>query len=150
MATSSSPVRHGRVWPWLPVTAQSSTGIVLAAIWLAVVLASIFSPDMITGSEHEHLPIAGITTWFWGSMATAFVLMAAGLRRGSEESAPWSGFAVAVISVWAAVTLASIFGPEMVTGSDPTQIPIAAIIAPPIALVVTAFASLYLAGAERR
>ena len=29
-------------------------------------LLSLFAPDLVSGSEQEHLPVAAFTTWFWG------------------------------------------------------------------------------------
>ena len=34
-----------------------------AGIWTAVVLISVLAPDLVSGSEHEHLPIAAFATW---------------------------------------------------------------------------------------
>ena len=34
----------------------------IAAIWVAVTLISLLSPDMVTGSEQQHLPAAARTT----------------------------------------------------------------------------------------
>jgi hypothetical protein len=41
------------------------------------------------------------------------------------------------VVIWSAATLVSVFGPTNVTGSDPTTIPIAALIAPIVAMVAT-------------
>lgn len=38
--------------------------------------------------------------------------------------------AISVVGIWLAVALASIFSPDLVTGTDPTRVPIAAIIGP--------------------
>ncbi len=76
-----------------PATARRSirprflyTGLAVAAIWLAAAAASIWTPDMITGSMHEHLPIAAFSLWLYATIATAFVVMAASAggrdRRG--------------------------------------------------------------------
>ncbi len=52
-----------------------------AAIWMAVILASVFAPDMIHGSAHEHLKIAAITWWFWGAIATGFAVVPGAVDR---------------------------------------------------------------------
>ncbi len=62
----------------------------------------------------------------------------------------WMGFAVAIASIWFIVALASIFAPSMVTGSDPTTIPIAAFASPIAGVVATAFASVFVAGSSGR
>ncbi len=40
------------------------------------------------------------------------------------------------------MTAAAVLAPVMETGSDPTQIPIAALVAPPVAAAVTGFLAL--------
>jgi hypothetical protein len=84
----------------------------LSAVWLSVVVVSVFAPDMVTGSEREHLPIAAMTVWLWGAVATAYLLLT------PDE---WStvGWATGVAGVWLAVLLVSVASPEMVTGSGP-------------------------------
>jgi len=47
-----------------------------------------------------------------------------------------------MLGLWLAVATISIFAPTMVTGSDPTSIPIAAILAPIAGTLATAFACL--------
>lgn len=43
--------------------------------------------------------------------------------------------------VWAVATAVAVFGPELVTGSDPTRVPICALLAPIAAMVLTTTAS---------
>jgi hypothetical protein len=43
----------------------------------------------------------------------------------------------ATVGIWSAATLVSVFGPTHVTGSDPTTIPVASLIAPIVAMVGT-------------
>src|SRR6478609_4170671 len=38
-------------------TGELGSGLSVAAIWLATLAAALFSPDLITGSQHEHLPL---------------------------------------------------------------------------------------------
>jgi hypothetical protein len=116
----------------------------ITAIWIAVVLISVFSPDMVHGSEQEHLPIAALTGWLWGSVASAFILIAVVIgygrsRVGRHEA--WTLLALATVVIWAAVTIVSISTPRLVTGTDPTKIPLAAMIAPVVGTVATGFAS---------
>jgi hypothetical protein len=114
----------------------ASPGIAVAAIWISTVLFSIFAPDMVTGSEHEHLPMAAMTGWLWALVATGFVLM--GARAGHASR----GLALGTAITWALVCVAVIFGPTMVTGSDPTTIPLTAMIAPIVGAFVTGFIAL--------
>jgi hypothetical protein len=115
-----------------------------AAIWVAVVLISVFSPDMVHGSEQEHLPIAALTSWLWGSVASAFVLIAVAIGHGrslTDRHEAWFLLSLVVTAVWAAVTILSIAVPRMETGTDPTKIPLAAIISPVIGTAATGFVS---------
>jgi len=153
MQTKLQPVR-------LDVTAETPTapsndgrylfaGITVASIWVAALAASIWTPDMITGSQHEHLAIAALSFWMYAAIATGLVLMAFS-RRTLGGRALWMGLTIAIAGVWAAVALASIFAPTMVTGTDPTTIPVAAFAAPVGGVVATAFASVFAAGSPAR
>ena len=129
--------------------ADLAPGIAVAAIWVATLFFSLFAPDMVSGSAQEHLPIAGITAWLWAAAATGYVLVAArGRDRGQDrgdDPGPWLGFELSIVAIWVVVALAGIFAPEMVTGTDPTRIPIAAIVAPVAGMVATGFAALHVA-----
>jgi hypothetical protein len=125
-------------------------GVGVASIWVAVAIASIWSPDMITGSLHEHLPIAAFTDWLYAAIATGLVLMTFSRRTPGAGRTLWLGFTVAIGTIWFIVALASIFAPSMVTGSDPTTIPIAAFASPIAGVVATAFASVFVAGSSGR
>jgi hypothetical protein len=114
----------------------STVGVALAAIWLSTVAAALFAPDMVTGSAHERLPIAAMTGWVWAIVATGYVLM--GARGG--RSAP--GLVLGTTVTWAIVGIAVVFGPALVTGSDPTTIPLTAMLAPVAGAVVTGFLAL--------
>jgi hypothetical protein len=46
------------------------TAIGIGGIWVAVLLLSLLAPDMVSGSEQDHLPLAAFTTWFWGGVGT--------------------------------------------------------------------------------
>lgn len=122
-------------------------GLAVAAVWIAVGAISVLSPDMVTGAMQEHLPIAAITVWFWGAIATGFVLMAAGMAREATDGR-WRVLAIAVAATWLVIAVAAITAPELVTGSDPTTIPIAAIVAPIAGTIATGFVGLYVAGAK--
>jgi len=133
-------------WP-PPVAARShedgpswaiSTIVAACSIWTAVVLISVFSPDMISGSEHQRLPVAAFTTWFWATGATiASIAAMARLRVTTGRRALGAILSGATVAIWSAATVFSIFGPTMVTGSDPTTMPLAAVISPVVAMVAT-------------
>lgn len=124
-------------------------GIAVAAIWVPTLLFSVFAPDMVTGSLQEHLPIGGLTAWLWAAAATGYVLMATRTRESSDEPARWLGFELSVLTVWVVVALAGIFAPELVTGTDPTRIPLAALVAPVAGLVATGFVALHATTSRR-
>jgi hypothetical protein len=115
----------------------------IGVIWVAVTLISLFAPDMVSGSEQEHLPLAAFTTWLWGFVATGLFLWAMGRLRGSASRRPiWIGLAAATVVVWLVATILSIALPVFETGSDPTRLPIGAIVVPIGAMVLTALAGI--------
>ena len=125
-----------------------STAVALFAIWAAAIIAAVYSPDMITGSNHEHLQLAMFFAFPLAAVATGMVLLAAGVsRRASEAPGPWTVYALLTAIAWAGYAVASVFVSPMVTGTDPTTIPLAALIGPAFAVLVTAYASIYVAGA---
>ena len=107
----------------------------VAAIWISTGLTSLLSPDMVTGSQHEHLPMALMTAWLWACVGTVYAL-------STPQRSSRAGWTVSVAVVWAAMALVTILAPVMVTGTDPTSIPLAVLIAPPVAAVVTGMLSL--------
>jgi hypothetical protein len=117
------------------------TAIGIGGIWVAVLLLSLLAPDMVTGSEQQHLKIAAFTAWFWGAAATMIFLWAMGRLRGSALWRPtWVGLSVATLAIWALATILGITLPVMETGSDPTRIPFAALFAPIVATMLTGLA----------
>ncbi len=119
------------------------------AVWTGIVLTSVFSPDMVSGSEHEHLPLAAITAWIWGLAASGYLVMLAFIPDRPADAALWRGLVAAIAAVWLVGSALAILGPVLVTGSDPTRIPLAALIAPPVANIATACACI-LAGVLRQ
>ena len=131
MTTGSTTTDH----PVRRLRALESPLFAVAAIWTTSAVIGVATPDMVSGSEHEHLPLAMLTVWLWAAVATAYALMTP--RR--DGLADWS---LSVAGLWAVTALVAVLSPEMVTGSDPTRIPIAALVAPPVAAVVTGMLSL--------
>jgi hypothetical protein len=107
----------------------------LIAIWAAVVFAGIFAPDMVTGMSHDHFPLAFVVGALAGLAATGYVVRA--MVRGVGGVTRELIYALATLAIWTAVALVSIFVPEMVTGTDPTRLPIAAVIAPIAGAILT-------------
>jgi hypothetical protein len=115
------------------------TAIGVTGVWVAVVVISLFAPDMVSGSEQQHLPIAAFTAWLWGAIGTGFFVWGIGKLRGSTRwHLTWIGVSVATLLVWTVATIVAISAPEFVTGSDPTRIPFGAIVAPIGAVLLTA------------
>jgi hypothetical protein len=117
------------------------TAIGIGGIWVAVLLLSLLTPDLVSGSEQEHLPVAALTSWFWGGVGTLVFLWMMGRLRGSARRRPiWIGLSMVTLGVWAVATILGITLPVIETGTDPTRIPLAAILAPIGAAMLTALA----------
>jgi predicted MFS family arabinose efflux permease len=112
--------------------------VAVAAVWIAVVITSFASKDLISGSEQEHLNIAAMINWLWGALATMSLARLARVRRSAPDSA-WVTIGVGSVFIWLVVTLAAAFGPSLETGTDPTSIPFPAIIAPIAGMLLTRF-----------
>jgi hypothetical protein len=143
--TTSEPHDHATPQDRRATTADLSwmlwTAIGIGGIWVAVLLLSLLAPDLVSGSEQQHLAVAAFTTWFWGGVATLVVLWAMSRLRGRARWQPiWIGLSVVTVGIWAVATILGITLPVMVTGTDPTRIPFAAIFAPPAAAMLTALA----------
>ncbi|HEX6332387.1 MAG TPA: hypothetical protein VF129_14035 [Actinomycetota bacterium] len=117
------------------------TAIGIVGIWIAVALVSVFAPDFVSGSQQEHLPLAALTTWFWGGVGTLIFLWAMGKLRGNATWRPtWIGLAIVTLAAWAGAAVIGIATPLFETGTDPTQIPFGALFAPVAAAMLTALA----------
>ncbi len=111
----------------------------LAVIWLAVLAASLFAPDMVTGSEQAHTPVAAIITWLFGLGSTRTVIKMMGRPKpGYDDAHPiWMYTGLSVMVIWLAASLATILSPVKVTGADPTRFPAAVLIAPVAGMALT-------------
>jgi hypothetical protein len=138
--TPTPSAQSGSMWRDLLSSPLTAAAVVVA---MSGVVA-IFAPNLVTGSEHEQLPLAALTIWPWTAAAVGYVLMA-GQRRNSRDRV------LGVTVVWVAVAVLSVAVPAMVTGTDPTRIPIAALIVPPFGAVATGFLAIaHARGAARR
>jgi hypothetical protein len=115
----------------------------VAVIWVAVALISVFSPDMVSGSEQEHLPVAAFATGISGVVGTGAFFWMMGKLRGSVTRRPvWIGLSVTTMAIWTVATILSIVLPVVETGSDPTRLPVGAMVAPVAAAMLTALAGI--------
>jgi hypothetical protein len=114
----------------------------IAAIWIGVLGISVAAPDLVSGSEHEHLPLAAFTTWIWGLIATVGLLWGMSKLRGSAaRQRLWIGLVTAAAVIWGVALVLSVALPVWETGSDPTELPIWAIVVPLAASMLTLLAS---------
>ena len=114
----------------------------LAAIWVAVLVISLASPDLVSGSQQEHLPLALFVTWIWGLVASIGYLWGMSKLRGAASRRPlWIGLVVAVMAIWGVATIVSLVLPVWETGTDPTRLPVWALAAPIGATLLTTLAS---------
>ena len=122
--------RTGRLLP---------AAVAVAGLWLAMALSGVFAPDLISASQ-DHVPVVALTIWPWGAVATGFVLFGAAFPA-HDRVARW-GLPVAVLGIWGAVALVSIFAPSIVAGSDGTIVPVAGLFSPVAGALATGYASL--------
>lgn len=141
--------REGSLAERIVGSRYTPVGLAVVFIWAAVLVASIWSPVMITGANHEQLAVAAMGDWFWGGLATGLLLLAAAFAR-LERTDVWRVVAVISGVVWLAVALASVFAPSMITGTDPTTVPLVAMLAPVAGALVTAFLAVFAAGMGAR
>lgn len=144
LQTPTAPETGRRAPARLPIEPRDRTRVfawtaaAITAIWAAVVLISVFAPDLISGTEQGHTPLPAILTWIWGMIASRHVVTTV-VQRRSPDRMVWTAQLLAwtTVPVWAAATLVAVFAPVLVTGTDPTHFPIAAIVAPIAAMIVT-------------
>ena len=106
-----------------------------AFLWLSVLAISVFSPDLISGSEQQHLPIVLWTSWLWGLIASIFIFR---LFREQYDMKIFQLQDLSISALWLIVALVSIFAPPFVSGSDPTSLPLASLVVPFIGCILTA------------
>lgn len=112
--------------------------IAMAVIWLAVIVTSVWSPDFVSGSQQEHLKVSAAINWLWGALVTMAIARIARGRRDAPEGA-WRIVGLGTAAVWLVVTVVGLAAPVFEARTDPTRIPIFALIAPIAGLLVTRF-----------
>jgi hypothetical protein len=130
-------MKTNSIWIWVTIV----------AIWVAVLAMSLGSPNLEFGSEPEVVDVAIIVDWFWGLVATVGVLRLTLFRRpneagwGQDTAYPWIFLVVG--GLWLAATIASTSLPLFEVGDD-IVIPVATIIAPLAAAMLTWYACEFL------
>ncbi len=121
------------VWIWLSIL----------GIWVSVLIMSMGSPDLQFGSDPVVIDVGIIMDWFWGLVGTVGVLRLTMFRRPTEagwrqENAyPW--VFVSVAALWLAAAIAAVSLPLFEWGDD-IIVPVAAIVAPIAAAMLTWYA----------
>ena len=78
-----------------------------------------------------------------GALSTGAFVWSMGKLRGDATRRPiWIGLAVVTLTIWLVAAVLSVSLPVVETGSDPTRIPIGAIVAPIAATVLTVLAGI--------
>ena len=118
----------------------------VGGIWGALAAASIWSPELISGTDQTRVPIAAFTDWFYALIATGLVLLAFSRRTPDLPRSAWAAFTLLISGIWLVVAIASIWTPDLVSGTDATRVPIGALVGPIAGVLATAFASVFIAG----
>jgi hypothetical protein len=118
----------------------------VSVIWISLTAASLWAPDLISDTDRTHVPLAALLDWIYAVIATGLVMLAFGRRTPDIGRSSWASFATLISAIWALVAVASIASPSLVSGTDGTQVPIAALAAPLAGMLATAFVSVFIAG----
>jgi len=70
----------------------------LAGIWGAVLAISLFVPDLVSGSEQQHLPIAAFGTWLLGAAASRSMMTT--LLRFEGGAPTWISCGASLSASW--------------------------------------------------
>lgn len=117
----------------------------VGGIWGALAAASIWSPELISGTDETRVPIAAFTDWFYALIATGLVLLAFSRRTPDLPRSSWAAFTLLISGIWLIVAITSILTPDLIA-DDATRVPIAALVGPIAGVLATAFASVFVAG----
>jgi hypothetical protein len=130
-------MKTNSVWIWATII----------VIWVAVFIMSMGSPSLEFGDEPEVIDVAIIMDWFWGLVGTVGVLRLTMFRRPTEagwgQDAAWPWILGVVGALWLAAALVSINLPVFEVG-DNIVVPVAAIVAPIAAAMLTWYACEFL------
>lgn len=126
-------MKTNSIWIWLSIL----------AIWVAVLIMSMGSPDLQFGSDPVIIDVGIIMDWFWGLIGTVGVLRLTMFRRPTEagwgQDNAWPWVFATVAALWLAAAVAAVSLPVFELGDD-IIIPVAAIVAPIAAAMITWYA----------
>ena len=117
-------------------------GAAMASVVLSAIVITTVGPDLVSGSEQEHLALPALLVWFWAGIALAHLALLDRATIGEERV---RAVAWATLAIWGIAAFLAIAGPQLVTGSDPTHVPIAALAAPVFAAFATSYTCLHAA-----
>lgn len=125
------------IWIWATIL----------AIWAMVLWMSTGSPELQFGEDPTVVDVAKVIDWFWGLVATIGVLRITFFRRPTEagwgQMTAWPWILAVVGGLWLAAAIASTSLPVFEVGDD-IIIPVAAVIAPIAAAMLTWYACEFL------
>lgn len=130
-------MKTNSIWIWLTVL----------AIAVTVLIMSMSSPELQFGEDPVVINVGIIMDWFWGLVGSVGVLRLTMFRRpteagwGQDNAWPWVFGVIAVL--WFAAAIAAVSLPVFELGDD-IIIPVAAIIAPIAAAMLTWYACEFL------
>jgi hypothetical protein len=130
-------MKTNSIWIWATI----------AVIWFTVLIMSMGSPTLEFGSDPVVIDVGIIMDWFWGLVGTVGVLRLTMFRRPSEvgwgQDIAWPWVFGVVSAMWLAAAVAALNLPIFELGEDIT-IPVAAIMAPIAAAMLTWYACEFL------
>ena len=130
-------MKTNSIWIWATI----------AAIWIFVVIMSLGSPNLEFGNDPVVIDVGIIMDWFWGLVGTVGVLRLTMFRRPSEigwgQDNAWPLVFAVVAAMWLAAAVAAVNLPVFELGDD-IVIPVAAIVAPIAAAMLTWYACEFL------
>lgn len=117
----------------------------LVGIWASVGLISAYAPDLINIADDEHVPFSPLLASIGGAIATVFVWnsLVRKTRSAGHEAVGRAAPVIAlfIVVIWAAIAGISISAPLVLTGTDATRFPLAAMLAIVVGTAVTCAAT---------
>jgi len=130
-------MKTNSIWVWMTI----------AAIWIMVLIMSMGSANLEFGADPVVINVGIVVDWFWGLVGTVGVLRLTMFRRPSEvgwgDDGAWPWVFGVVAAMWLAAAVAAVSLPVFELGDD-IVIPVAAIVAPIAAAMLTWYACEFL------